>query len=506
MRVLVVVVGVLSAILVAGVALVTFGEAAAAIALVVVAAATLFAATVGARYAGAITSGLVVLLVAALGYAGWSTYSIIRALTDNSGPVDAPDPVALASGRAKIDQANEQAGFRIEMTADEIEAVLLDALSGVDNNPLRSIELQVVDGKSGAPGQLRFTGKFKGGGLEAKGSVEGKVESGRIDFKVRNVDLGNLRVPGLARGAVEDLVQSVTDLNKRLEENDADVQALEIGSGRVLVVGVSGSGKLVTLGGLLEGLRQNVAGLGAAATPPAETLGPGTVTSSERLGARYYIALGDSLAANVGVGSPAEGYASRFLRQLDARDGQTYGFRNFGISGQTSSGLLRGGQLDNAVKFMETRDIAYVTIDIGANDLLGHLYSADCADTLQTPACQQRLERTIVDYTRNLDEILGRVRNAAPKATIVFLGMYNPFSIGFGPAVGLEAETDAIVDRVNRVAAEAAAKNEVKFADGQARLRGRAGAVTHMLDPQPDIHPRGIGYDLLAAALVGALQ
>ena len=91
-----------------------------------------------------------------------------------------------------------------------------------------------------------------------------------------------------------------------------------------------------------------------------------------------------------------------------------------------------------------------------------------------------------------------------PDATVVFLGMYNPFSIGFGPAVGLEGETDAIVDRVNGVASEVAKAKGMRFADGQAVLKGRTGAVTHMLAGR-DIHPRPIGYDLLAQAIAGVL-
>ena len=109
-------------------------------------------------------------------------------------------------------------------------------------------------------------------------------------------------------------------------------------------------------------------------------------------------------------------------------------------------------------------------------------------------------------YEANLNTILSRVKDAAPKATIIFLGTYNPFSIGFGSAVKLEVASDEAVEAMNAIAAQVATARRVKFADGQAVMKGRTGAVTHMLEQPPDIHPKAIGYDLLAAAILAALK
>jgi lysophospholipase L1-like esterase len=255
---------------------------------------------------------------------------------------------------------------------------------------------------------------------------------------------------------------------------------------------------------VLESVRGNIAGLGTKTQPPVEVVGPGKVDGLEAPGDPVYVALGDSLAANVGVTTAKEGYVSRFHKAVSAKDGTEYGLANFGKAGETSSGLIRN-QLESALAFMKKRRVAYITVDIGANDLLGHLFSPDCSETLDTPACQARLESAQALYRENLATILKRLRDAAPDATIVFLGMYNPFSIGFGSAVGLEGATDAVVEGVNAIAAEAARDEDVVFADGQARIKGRAGAVTKMLEQPADIHPRAIGYDLLAQALVVAL-
>jgi lysophospholipase L1-like esterase len=506
MRALVIIAGVLAAVFGGAVGLFTVGEVAAVVIVLVVVSAVVYVLAAGMAFARWVAIALGIVSLAALAYGGYSAYAVIDALANTDGPVDPADPAALASGKAKLDDADGKAGFRIELSAAEITAVLQDALVDNSDNPLRRVDLTVVDGKDGGEGHIDFTGKFKNGGIEAKGSVGGKVDAGRITFDIRSVDLGNFKLPGLARGAMRDLIETVTDLNKKLEAHNADVQSVEIGGGKVIVTGVQGDGELVTVGSLLQGLKQNVANLGAKATPPAETIGQGTVDARELDGSRYYVALGDSLAANVGVASAKDGYVSRFLKAVDAKDGTKYGLHNFGVSGQTSSGLIRNGQLDDAVAFIKSHDVAYITIDIGANDLLGHLYSLDCSESVKAPACQDRVGPALTLYQSNLQTILKRLKDAAPKASIIMLGMYNPFSIGFGAAVGLEGETDAIVQQVNQGAAKTASEQKVTFADGEPAIRGRAGAVTHMLDNPPDIHPRPIGYDLLAAVLVAAVK
>jgi lysophospholipase L1-like esterase len=230
------------------------------------------------------------------------------------------------------------------------------------------------------------------------------------------------------------------------------------------------------------------------------------VNSTSADGASYYVALGDSLAANVGVSQASDGYVSRFHNQLQIADSASYGLRNFGVSGETSGSLIRTGQLEAALEFMRNNDVAYVTIDIGANDLLGHIGSADCESDFAADACQQRLANVLTAYQPNLDRIFQDVLDAAPDATIIFLQTYNPFSLGFGASVALEADSDDITGQLNAVAATAAADNDgILVADGFGPMQGTTAATTHMLDASPDIHPKAIGYDILASALVDAL-
>ena len=93
----------------------------------------------------------------------------------------------------------------------------------------------------------------------------------------------------------------------------------------------------------------------------------------------------------------------------------------------------------------------------------------------------------------------------APDATLIFLETYNPFSLGFGSRVPLEGESDRTLAAFNAVAARVAQSHGALVADGFTPMKGKAATTTHILDNPPDVHPRAIGYDILAAALLDAL-
>jgi lysophospholipase L1-like esterase len=498
--------GLLAALVTAAVALFTSGAIAAVIAFVIV----LGIMVAGIMLVGAIKklilAGLAILFIAMLGFGGFSGYQLYAALTDTSGPADPADPAALASAEAKLDAVADNAGFRIALTESELTAYMQDAIGDSDDSPIRSVSVDVVDGDNGDNGEVRFDVTFKGGGLSGNGAVSANLEAGAVSIEILDVSIGNLSLPGVATGAVEDIIETVLDLNETLAEAQADVQAIEIAGDQIVVIGAITGGDMITSADLLGALASNASAVAGAATPPSERLGPGSVNSTSANGASYYVALGDSLAANVGVSQASDGYVSRFHNQLQIADSASYGLRNFGVSGETSGSLIRTGQLDSALEFMRNNNIAFVTIDIGANDLLGHIGSADCESSFSSDGCQQRLANVLAAYEPNLERIFHDVLDAAPDAQVIFLQTYNPFSLGFGASVALEADSDDITQQLNAVAATAAAgHDEILIADGFSPMQGTTAATTHMLDASPDIHPKAIGYDILAGALVDAL-
>ena len=329
-----------------------------------------------------------------------------------------------------------------------------------------------------------------------------------IEVEVRSMELGSLNLPGFAREAVGDyvaqLLESIEEVNALLAEAEVDVQAITIGGDRLVITGVQRGGPEITATSLLTDLAAAAAAAGPSDDPPAEVLGPGTVNGTFTEGAVYYLALGDSLAANVGAPAPQDGYVSRVHRQLEQRDGRAYGLLNLGVPGETSGSLLEGGQLDEALAFLAENRVAYITLDVGANDLLGHLTSPECSADLGAAGCRERLDGALDAYEENLPELFAALRRAAPQATIIFLKAYNPFSLGTG--IAFETETGFTLDRLNDLAEAAAGPAGILVADGFSPMEGMAAYTTLMLASPPDIHPNALGHDVLAQAVLAALD
>lgn len=501
--------GVLAGLLAGAMAFFTIGEAPAVAVLAVIVAFGFLMAASAPR--GLLAAILVAMLVAIAGM-GWriadEAMTVVRAFRTVEGPAAPADAGALASAEARLEGASGSGGFRVDLHEDEISAVIQDGLQEADV-PLRRVVVDIVDGPVPGQGRLDFVGEFKSEDVEVRGSILARVDAGTVRVDVVDVEIGALNVPGLAAGAVEtavdDLLARVSDLNDLLAEAEADVQSITIGDDRLIITGTQAGGRLLTSAELLAGLQEQAAAVGGAVAAPPERLGPGDTAATFTEGSVYYVALGDSLAANVGIIDPRDGYVSRLHRQLEERDGRGYGLRNFGVAGETSGTMIRTGQLDAAIEFLRANRAAYVTIDIGANDLLGHLGSSDCAAGVTASGCRERIDSAFATYEENAGIIFSRLAEAAPEATIVFLRAYNPFSLGIAPDVGFERDSSEILDAFNDVGAAAAEANGLLVADGFTPMLNTAAATTRMLESPPDIHPKPIGHDVLAAAILDAL-
>ena len=449
---------------------------------------------------GALT-GLVVLLLGAIGLMVWQVGTVARALGDRTGPVASADPADLESASSKLDEAGDTAGFRLELEEDELTALVQEGLGEADT-PIGAVSFDV----DGSESVVLFTADFRSGDLTLAGAVVLEAEAGGLDVELTNLDIGAMTLPGSLSGAIQDIVGGVADFEGALAESGSTVQSVDYTDESLILTGTSRSGEVLTSDILLTTIRERTEALTGGVEAPPERLGPGRVNSIEAEGTSYVVALGDSLAANVGVDEPRDGYVSRFHAEVERRDDEVYGLRNFGIPGETSGSLLNGGQLVQAIDFITNNDIAYVTIDIGANDLLGHMGSPDCGDDLQSTVCRQRIEDTLTTYRQTLAAILDELSGAAPDATVVFLQTYNPFSLGLSSFVEFESTSDEIVSDLNAIAAELATARGIAVADGFTPMQGTTAATTHMTESPPDIHPRAIGFDVLAHALVEALD
>ena len=165
---------------------------------------------------------------------------------------------------------------------------------------------------------------------------------------------------------------------------------------------------------------------------------PGLATADETTGGTdtaYYISLGDSLASGYQPDVDKDthvAYTDQLYAQLKQR---TPGLKHIrlGCTAETTESLINGGkcdyphaksQLDAALKAMAQHrgKVAYVTLSVGANDILLNCVSP--AGTLDG-ACLNSRNRTMA---KNLAQIAGALRKAGTNNTR-FVGStyHNPF-------------------------------------------------------------------------------
>jgi lysophospholipase L1-like esterase len=244
-------------------------------------------------------------------------------------------------------------------------------------------------------------------------------------------------------------------------------------------------------------------------------------------GVLYYLSLGDSFAQGYQpIGGPPsplgfpgynQGYADQLLKLVRDRYEQLR-LVKLGCGGETTTTMIvgtpwcgpnvtPGSQLVQAIAFLETHrgEVAFVTIDIGGNDVI----APDGGGVAAVLA--------------NLPVILAQLREAAgPGVPIVGMTYYHPFlpDVWFGthdPAT-LQAAVDAIhgfnqfLASLYAAAGDPVADVETAFAiadvgdadgDGVPDDVERACAWTWRCTPPPhgpDIHPNTAGYGVIAHA------
>jgi lysophospholipase L1-like esterase len=147
----------------------------------------------------------------------------------------------------------------------------------------------------------------------------------------------------------------------------------------------------------------------------------------------YYVALGDSLAAGAqpdaaGHTVPTSNGYANFLYATEKSKFKGLMLKDLGCLGESTSSMIAGGhfcryagaQLADAVKFIKAHKIAFVTLDIGANDVDG------CATGLSINGpC---LTSGIASIKSNVPKIVSALRKAVgPKVKIIGMTYYDPF-------------------------------------------------------------------------------
>jgi lysophospholipase L1-like esterase len=194
-----------------------------------------------------------------------------------------------------------------------------------------------------------------------------------------------------------------------------------------------------------------------------------------------YVALGDSLAAGVGA---REGYVARYAAHIESDTGARVEVLNLGVSGQTSSELLRALRNDGSMR----RALAaaeVVTFNIGINDL-GHAGEAYERGTCGGDDGQGCLRAAVAELEENRDAIVAEISSLRSTRDTVI----RTAGLGYTPRVA--AVFEPYVTRVDRHIAAASAEYHIPYA--QPRLHDR-----HM---SPDgVHPNDDGHEAIAGRL-----
>ncbi len=140
----------------------------------------------------------------------------------------------------------------------------------------------------------------------------------------------------------------------------------------------------------------------------------------------YYLALGDSLAYGIGASSPSDGYVGDLYRHEATRI-EGLQLENLGCPGATTTSMLdgpgcsAGTQLADAEAFLAAHpgQVAFATIDIGANDVDG------CLDG--TTIDESCVENGLAAIGANLPQILSGLSAADPGLPLFAMNYYDPF-------------------------------------------------------------------------------
>lgn len=132
-----------------------------------------------------------------------------------------------------------------------------------------------------------------------------------------------------------------------------------------------------------------------------------------------HLAIGDSVIRGVGA-SQNEDLVYQFSEKFSAKTHKKILFQNEGISGITSgqlNELVKQGKFDD-----EFKKANIITINVGGNDVLKMVKQQNFQNVFQS------FDQLQSNYTANLSDIAARINKMNPKATIVFLELYNPLN------------------------------------------------------------------------------
>lgn len=272
----------------------------------------------------------------------------------------------------------------------------------------------------------------------------------------------------------------------------------------------------------------------------ASVIAPASASTKHKSRAGYYLSLGDSLSVGAqpnpaGTLVPTKhGYAN-FLYATEKHKLKGLKLKQLGCSGETTTTMINGGichyaagsQLNAAVKFIKTHKVAFITIDIGANDV------DRCGEKLSGAQLFACVATGVATTKKNLPVIVSALRKAAGrKAKLIGMTYYDPFLadyLGNSSQRAVASESVPLAKSLNGTIAQDYKARHFKVArvdkafhtytpwSKTTKLKGHGKVplavaeickYTWMCTPPPrgpSIHAKSVGYKKIAQVFAGVL-
>ncbi|WP_462411927.1 SGNH/GDSL hydrolase family protein [Neobacillus sp. Marseille-QA0830] len=199
------------------------------------------------------------------------------------------------------------------------------------------------------------------------------------------------------------------------------------------------------------------------------------------------VSAGDSLTEGIGDSTGKGGYLPYLKSTLEKSKGiNEVDFFNYGVKGNRTTQLLK--RLQSAEMKLAIQKADLVILTIGGNDIMKVV--RDNISNLKLADFMEERE----DYREHLTQIVDTVEEENPNASIVLVGLYNPFSKWFSDI----KELDEIVSEWNQTGQSVIANYPNAYFVGIEDLFEKTNEDLFYTD---NFHPNDKGYELIAGRL-----
>lgn len=220
----------------------------------------------------------------------------------------------------------------------------------------------------------------------------------------------------------------------------------------------------------------------------------------------HYVALGDSLTEGVGDTTSQGGFVPLLVQSLTNEYGYEVSYENFGVSGNTSSQILKRMKQDTAIgESLKTAD--FMTLTVGGNDLRKAILDNIANLKVST------FNKPAKEYGQRLLQIIKKARENNPDLPIYLVGIYNPFYLNFPDMT----EMQTIVDNWNQTSEDAVSDldkvyfipiNDLlyKGIEGEEGISQSSTTSNNLLYKEDSFHPNNTGYEIIKEAVMEKIR